>query len=200
MLTPMRSGSGRIALSIQICEGTYLEDFNILIGCPRERERAARSEVQYFIGDLLEDTQLKVVDVGIVGLIACRTKLDPFTVIEQLKEMATENPYQFRFAIRFTPLEFCVPSSIDDIVKTAGELLSRIGENETFRVTVRKRHTQLETAEVIGAVAAVIPRKVDLNNPDKTVWLEIVGEKTGISILNQNRDILSIMALRDDIY
>ena len=196
----MRSGSGRIALSIQICEGTYLEDFNILVGCPRERERAARSEVQYFVGDLLGDTQLNVFDVGIVGLIACSTKLDPFTVIERLKEMATENPYQFRFAIRFTPLEFCVPSSIDEIVKATGELLSRIGGNETFRVTVRKRHTHLETMQVVSAVAAVIPRKVDLDNPDKTVWIEIVGEKTGISILNQDSDILSIMTLRDDIY
>lgn len=196
----MPCGSGQIALSIQICEGTYLEDFNILVGCPRERERAAKSEVQYFVGDLLEDTHLRVFDVGIVGLIACSTKLDPFTVIERLKEMAAENPYQFRFAIRFTPLEFCVPSSIDEIVKATGELLSRIGENETFRVTVRKRHTQLETMQVISAAAAVIPRQVDLDNPDKTIWIEIVGEKTGISILNEDRDILSIMTLRDDIY
>ncbi len=196
----MLSGSGRTASSIQICEGTYLEDFNILIGCPRERERAARSEVQYFIGDLLGDTQLRVFDVGIVGLIACLTNLDPFTVIERLKEMATENPYQFRFAIRFTPLEFCVPSSIDEIVKAIGELLPRIGEDETFRVTVRKRHTQLETMQVVSTVAAVIPRQVDLDNPDKTVWIEIVGEKTGMSVLNQDKDILSIMTLRDDIY
>jgi tRNA acetyltransferase TAN1 len=196
----MRSGSGPIALSIQICEGTYLEDFNILVGCPRERERAARSEVQYFIGDLLGDTQLRVFDVRIVGLIACLTKLDPFAVIERLKVMATENPYQFRFAIRFTPLEFCVPSSIDEISRATGELLSRISENETFRVTVRKRHTQLETMQVVSAVAAMIPRKVDLDNPDKTVWIEIVGEKTGMSILDQEKDILSIMTLRDDIY
>lgn len=156
--------------------------------------------MQYFVGDLLGDAQLKVFDVGIVGLIACQTKLNAFTVIERLKEMATENPYQFRFAIRFTPLEFCVPSFIDEIVKATGELLSRIGENETFRVTVRKRHTQLETMQVVTAVAAVIPRQVDLDNPDKTIWIEIVGEKTGISILDEDRDILSIMTLRDDIY
>ncbi|MHA1903938.1 MAG: THUMP domain-containing protein [Candidatus Thorarchaeota archaeon] len=49
-------------------------------------------------------------------------------------------------------------------------------------------------------MASVIPRRVDLDNPDKTVWIEIIGEQTGISVLNQDEDILSIMTLRDEQY
>ncbi len=172
----------------------------MLIGCPRERERAAQSEVQYFIGDLLEDDELKVNRTHIVGLITCKTSLDPLEVVRRLKEMALENAYQFRFAIRFTPLEICVPSNVEDIVDAAKKLIPKIGEDETFRVTVRRRHTDIEGMDIVAAIAPLVEREVNLDNPDKTIWVEIVGELTGISVLDQEEEILSIMNLRDDMY
>jgi tRNA acetyltransferase TAN1 len=170
------------------------------VGCPRDRERAAKSEVQYFIGDLLDDAKLRVYRTPISGLLAALTALNPFDVVHRLKEFALENAYQFRFSIRFTPIEKCVSTSIEDIVNATKELSHKIDENDSFRVTVRRRHTELEHMEIVNAAAAVISRRVDLDQPDKTVWIEIVGEWTGVSILNQNEDILSIMTMRDDMY
>jgi tRNA acetyltransferase TAN1 len=172
----------------------------MLVGCPRDRERAARSEVQYFIGDLLEDAELKVANTHVSGLLACRTGLDPFEVIHRLTEMANENAYQFRFAIKFTPLERCVNSEIPEIVAAVEELSDKIDPNDSFRVTVRRRHTELESMEVVKAAASVVSRTVNLDDPDRTVWIEIVGEWAGVSILDQKRDILSIMTMRDDEY
>lgn len=177
-----------------------LREYNLLVACPRDRERAATSEIRYFIGDLLEDSELKISRTPISGLLACKTSLDPFEVIQRLREFAVENPYQFRFAIRFTPLEECVPSELSSIVEATEKLLPKIGVDESFRVTVRRRHTELENMEVVTAVAAVIDRKVDLDNPDKTVLVEIVGEWTGLSIINDKDEILSIMTMRDDMY
>ncbi len=156
--------------------------------------------MKYFIGDLLGDDLLKINRTHIVGLVTCHTSLNPFEVVRNLREMAIENAYQFRFAIRFTPLEKCVPSKLENIVESVEALLGKIDNDETFRVTVRRRHTELETMDVVSAVASVVPRTVDLDNPDKTIWIEIVGELTGISILDQDDDILSIMSMRDDMY
>ncbi|MFW9980319.1 MAG: THUMP domain-containing protein [Candidatus Thorarchaeota archaeon] len=177
-----------------------LRDYNLLVACPRDRERAAKSEIMYFVGDLLEDPNLKVSQTHISGLLACKTTLDPFEVVHRLREFATENPYQFRFAIRFTPLEECVDSTIEGIVKATQRLLPKIAEDESFRVTVRRRHTELENMEVVTAVAAEISRKVNLDDPDKTVLVEIVGDWTGLSVLTGEDDILSIMTMRDDMY
>jgi tRNA acetyltransferase TAN1 len=155
--------------------------------------------VQYFIGDLLEDSGLGVSITRISGLITCKTTLNPFDVVRSLREFAVENPYQFRFAIRFTPLELCVESTIEKIAEAASQLLPRIDEDETFRVTVRRRHTTMENMEIVKAVAEMIPRKVDLENPDRTLWVEVVAELTGVSVLLPD-DILSIMTMRDDMY
>jgi len=177
-----------------------LGEFNLLVACPRERERAARSEIQYFIGDLIEDPELKVSKTHISGLLTCKTSLDPFEVVQKLREFALENPYQFRFAIRFTPIEQCVESNLESIKEATLNLLEKIGEDESFRVTVRRRHTDLENMEVVIAVASVIQRTVNLDDPDKIVLVEIVGDVTGISVLDDETDILSIMTMRDDQY
>lgn len=177
-----------------------LGEFNLLVACPRDREQAARSEIQYFIGDLMEDSELKISKTHISGLLTCKTSLDPFEVVQKLREFALENPYQFRFAIRFTPIEQCVDSDIEAIKGAARKLLQKIGEDETFRVTVRRRHTNLENMDVVVAVASEIERKVNLDNPDKIVLVEIVSDTTGISVLNDETDVLSIMTMRDDQY
>jgi tRNA acetyltransferase TAN1 len=176
-----------------------LSAFNLLVGCPRDREQAARSEVRYFVGDLLADTNLAVSFPNISGLITCWTCLDPFYVVHKLQELALENPYQFRFGIRFTPLEYCVESNLEAITQTARNLLVKIDANETFRVTVRRRQTALENMEVVKAVAEEIPRTVNLDKPDKTIWVEIVGEMTGMSVLNESTDILSITSMKNDL-
>ena len=180
--------------------GILLGEFNLLVACPRDRERAARSELQYFIGDLLEDSELKVSRTHISGLLTCKTSLNPFEVVHKLREFAIENPYQFRFAIKFTPIEVCVESNIESIKDAARSLLHKIADDETFRVTVRRRHTDLENMDVVVAVASEIDREVNLDNPDKTVLVEIVSDKTGVSVLDDESDILSIMTMRDDQY
>jgi tRNA acetyltransferase TAN1 len=172
--------------------------FNLLVGCPRDREQAAQSEIKYYIGDLLSDLSLAISITNISGLITCWTSLNPFHVVHKLRVFAYENPYQFRFAIRFTPLEYCVDANIDAISETARRLLERVGEDETFRVTVRRRQTNLGNMEVVKAVAEEIPRVVNLDNPDKTIWVEIVADKAGISVLKEKEDILSITSLIEE--
>ena len=177
-----------------------MQQYNLLVACPRDRERAARSEIQYFVGDLIGDDGLKVFNTHISGLLACRTTVNPFEVVHRLREFADDNPYQFRFAIKFTPLERCVPSDIESIKNAVTELKERILEGQTFRVTVRTRHTKLKGMDIINETAPLIPRTVNLDNPDWTVWIEVVGEWSGVSILVPERDILSIMTMRGDMY
>jgi tRNA acetyltransferase TAN1 len=177
-----------------------LQSFNLLVGCPRERERAARSETQYFIGDLLEDPSLIIAATPGSGLLTCLTTLDPFQVVYRLREFADENPYQFRFAVRFTPMEKCVPSTVEGFVNAVVELRDKIEAGESFRVTVRRRRSELDTMHVVRSVAETISRKVNLERPDKTVWIEIIGELSGVSILVTERDILSIRAMQDGMH
>jgi len=168
-----------------------LRDFNLLVTTARGNEEDACSEIWYLLGEI-GDSAATVDKTGITGLIAAKTAFNPFDVIEKFRDILKQRPWEFRYTLRVIPVEKVVRTELEDIQKTVTELASKIGENESFRVTVEKRFTQVSTRDVIETAAANIERRVDLENPDKIVLIEIVGKFTGISILKRN-EVFSVM-------
>ena len=168
-----------------------LKDFNLLITTARGNEEDACSEIWYLLGEI-GDSAATVDKTGITGLIAAKTAFNPFNVIEKFRDILKQRPWEFRYTLRVIPIEKVVRTELEDIERTVTELTSKINENESFRVTVEKRFTQISTKDVIETAAANIERRVDLENPDKIVLIEIVGKFTGISVVKSD-DLFSVM-------
>jgi len=168
-----------------------LKDFNLLATTSRGNERDACSELSYLLGEI-GDSAPNVEKTGVSGLIAANTAFNPFLVIEKLRKILHQRPYEFRYTLRIIPIEKVVRTDLGEIQRVATELSSKIGGNETFRVTVEKRFTAMPSRSIIEEVAANIERKVDLSKPDKILLIEIVGGLTGISVIKPD-DIISIM-------
>jgi tRNA acetyltransferase TAN1 len=174
-----------------------LDNFNLLATTSRGSERQMRSELTYLLKDELGDPTPRVGKTGIRGLVVAKTCLDPCDVIEKFRVILHEHPYKFRYALRIIPLEKVVPTTLDEIKRAASELAVKIQENETFRVTVEKRFTNLHSrdfieATVTGIDAAVSERKVDLENPDKIIIVEVLGGLTGMALIKPN-DVLAVL-------
>ena len=168
-----------------------LRDFNLLITTARGNEEDACSEIWYLLGEI-GDSAATIDKTGITGLIAAKTAFNPFDVIEKFRDILKQRPYEFRYTLRIIPIEKVVRTELEDIQRTVMELASKINEKESFRVTVEKRFTQISTKDVIETAAANIERRVDLENPDKIVLIEIVGKFTGISVVKPD-DLFSVM-------
>ena len=167
-----------------------LKDFNLLVTTTRGNEDNACSEVWYLLKEI-GDEKAEVDRTGVSGLIAVKTSLNPFDVITKFREILKERPYEFRYSLRIIPIEKVVKTRVEEIQKAAEELASKIGENETFRITVEKRFTEISTRDVIEAAASKIERKVNLERPDKILLIEIIGGLTGISVIRPD-DIISV--------
>jgi tRNA acetyltransferase TAN1 len=168
-----------------------LKDFNLLATTSRGNERDACSELSYLLREI-GDSAPNVQKTGVSGLIAAKTALNPFEVIEKLRKILRERPYEFRYTLRIIPIEKVVRTDLDEIQPVTTELSSKIEENETFRVTLEKRFTTMPSRNIIEKVAANIERKVDLSKPDKILLIEVVGGLTGISVIKPD-DIISVM-------
>jgi tRNA acetyltransferase TAN1 len=168
-----------------------LKDFNLLVTTARGNEEDACSEMWYLLGEI-GDSAAKVDRTGITGLIATKTTFTPFEVVEKFRVILKERPYEFRYTFRVIPVEKVVRTDLGDIQRAVTELGSKIKENETFRVTVEKRFSTISTRDIIEAAAINIERRVDLNNPNKIVLIEVVGGLTGVSIVKPE-DVLSVM-------
>jgi len=66
---------------------------------------------------------------------------------------------------------------------------------DTYRITVEKRHSEIPTNEIIGEIAEKIQNKVSLEKFDWIILIEILGKITGIAILKED-DILSTQKVK----
>jgi tRNA acetyltransferase TAN1 len=169
-----------------------LKDFNLLATTSRGNEKQTCYELLYLLKEELGDPAPVVDKTGIRGLVAAKTAFDPCEVIQKFRAILQDHPYEFRYALRIIPVERVVPTDLNDVKRAAAELAANIGENESFRVTVEKRFTSLHSKDFIEAVATGIDRKVDLENPDKILLIEVVGGLTGMSLIKPN-DILAVV-------
>ena len=160
-----------------------IDGFNLLATTSRGNERPMINEILYLLKEELGDTEAKAAKTKIRGLIVAKTTFDPCVVIEKFRVILKERPYEFRYALRILPVERVVPTDLAEIKKAAAELATKIGENETFRVTIEKRFTTLHTKDLIEATVGDINNKANLENPDKILLVEVLGALTGLSLL-----------------
>ena len=169
-----------------------INDFNLLATTARGNERAMINEILYLLKEELKDTEAQASKTKIRGLIVAKTILDPIEAIEKLRGILSERPYEFRYALRIVPIQTVVASDLAEIKSATNEFAAKIGENQSFRVTVEKRFTELHSKDLIEAAAGGIKRKVALKNADLILQIEVLGGLTGISLLKPT-DILAVV-------
>ena len=169
-----------------------INGFNLLVTTSRGNERAMINEILFMLKEELSDTEAQAARTKIRGLIVAKTSLDPCTVIERFRGILKERPYEFRYALRILPIDKVVPTDLEKIKEATAGLAKKIGENETFRVTIEKRFTTLHSKELIEAAVGEIKNKANLENPDKIMLIEVLGALTGLSLLKPN-DILGVI-------
>lgn len=169
-----------------------INGFNLLATTSRGNERAMINEILFMLKEELGDIEAQAAKTKIRGLIVAKTTLDPCIVIEKFRNIIKERPYEFRYALRILPIEKVVPTDLEEIKKATTELAKKIGENETFRVTIEKRFTNLHTKDLIEAAVGEIENKANLENPDKIMLIEVLGALTGLSLLKPN-DMLAVI-------
>ncbi len=168
-----------------------LRDFNLLVTTARGSEAHACSEMWYLLSETGDNTA-KVDKTGIAGLITVKTSFPPVKAVEKLRQLLEKRSADFHYSLRIIPIQKVVRANLSDIKQAVAELAEEISEDETFRVTVEKRHTRLSRKDLVEAAATVVDRKVDLTKPDKIVLVEVAAGYAGISVLKQSH-IMSIV-------
>ncbi len=160
-----------------------LPDFNLLISTRRGMEKQCSSELWSLLR-YLNIPEESIVSSDFPGLILAKVGVDPVEFVERLRKYAEENPWDIRLILKVVPIQRVVATDVEAIAEAASELAEKsIAPNETYRITVRRRGSHIESKTVIDAVASKIRRKVDLTSPDKVVQIEVLGWFTGISVI-----------------
>lgn len=171
-----------------------MDEFNLIVSTFRFKEEDAEDEILELL-DKFGDPAAESEIIEIKGMILVQTSLDPLTIIDKLKELVASEPWQVRYILRVLPIQVVVPTRLDTISHAVSDLMTKIGK-DTFRVTVEKRHNPLGSMQIIKAIADRINNKVDLENPDWVILVQVLGGLTGVSVLRPNQIFSSVIEKR----
>ena len=163
---------------------------NLIVTCPRNLELEAESEIKKILNEL-DDQEPEIFQTDMRGILMVNTILEPLKIIDWVKNKINDEPWFFRYCLRIIPVQKTTDTDIDKIKQNVMNLKSIIQENDSYRITVEKRNSNMPSSQIINQIAEIIPNKVSLDEPDWVILVEIFGEKTCISIL-KNDSIFSL--------
>ena len=163
---------------------------NLIITCARNLESETKNEIRKIL-DELGDQEPEILNVGMRGILMVNTIIEPSKIIDYVKNKVIEEPWLIRYCLRIIPIQMITETEIDKIKQNVIKLKDTIQKNDSYRITIEKRNTSISSNEIITEVAEIFPNKVSLNQPDRIILIEIIGNETGISIL-KNDELFSL--------
>ena len=193
MIKSRYSGRRQYQKGLWVCE---MQNFDFIVTTIRGFEDRAASELYELLSSLGDSgSKLRKAEPGGVLLLSADANSK---LLDKVQETIKRQPWLLRTVQRIIPIQKTVPTEINSIVRASAELGKSIPKKESFRITVEKRHTNISREELIKKSASHIDRKVDLDNPDWILLIEIVGGVTGLSLLKPD-DILSTEKFRREL-
>ena len=166
-------------------------DFNLLVSCSWGVYGKAKKEIIHIL-EMLGDESPLVKRTIAEGIIGVKTGLNPREVAYGLRRLFDEDPFALQYTLKWVPVDLWTLSDMDSMKQGVGKLRNRIQEGERWRMTVEKRRCSLHhKIEVIRELADLVDEKVDLENPEKILRVDILGRYAGISVLTP-QDVFSV--------
>ncbi len=145
----------------------------IIVKTQRGMEYIAMQAIREILGDI----RIEVRPAGYLGILIVHS--DDTGSVKQIPEVE-----------RAIPVSFEIESDLNKILDKAEEIVSRMGDFETFAVRTTKRglkhdFNSMDVNIQLGRrIQEISGKDVDLNQPDKSVYIEVINERTLIGILD----------------
>jgi len=167
-----------------------MKNFNLMVSTGRDFEDQAEYELWFNLLALGDESPI-IFRSGNQGLILAKTEIEARDLIKYLRNIIQHKDINYiQFIHKITPIDLVVPSNIESLKESVIKLIEKNplcrDPKTKYRITVRKRQSLLQTADIIDAIASVIPNEVSLKEFDWNVQIEVIGDSTGIALLSPN--------------
>jgi tRNA acetyltransferase TAN1 len=163
---------------------------NLIITCPRHFEEETSQEMEKILGEFGDD-KAKITITKMPGILTSTTTLEPLEIVQKLRTKIIDEPWSIRYSLRIIPIQRDCQANINEITSEILKNTSKMNDNESYRITIEKRNSDISSEEIISNIAKKIPNKVSLNKPDWVLLVEILGEQAGVSVIPHD-SILSV--------
>jgi protein-L-isoaspartate(D-aspartate) O-methyltransferase len=174
-------------------------EFNLLVSTLPLAPGRARNEVVARLRKLTDATP-DVVQPLARGILAVKVAADARDVVQRLRTLCARDPGAFRFTLKWVPVDRWTRPELPAMQEAIAQLRSRIGPDETWRMTVERRAgtTSVDPAQVIRSLAELIDAPVDLSHPDKVVLVQLFDDWVAFSVVapSETFSVVKVLAAR----
>jgi len=127
------------------------------------------------------------------GLIGALSNIEAKKIIHTIQQILKRNPNFFQFILKIIPIDYICETKIKVMSNLIHENHKKfMNEGDSFKIVLKRRkHEGIERDNLIDRIASGIDYKVDLENPDIVIRIEVLGNYCGISFLAPN-DIIRL--------
>ncbi|HEY8109693.1 MAG TPA: THUMP domain-containing protein [Candidatus Nitrosotenuis sp.] len=161
-----------------------------MVTCARHFEGETREEISTILGEMGDsDPQITITEMS--GILTVKTKINPNDIVKKIHEKIEDEPWAMRYTLRAIPIFATVNTDAESISKAVMEQSHKMKPDDTYRITIEKRHSDISSSQIITQIADQVKNKVSLEKYDWVILVQVVGKISGVSIL-KDKDILSV--------
>lgn len=167
-----------------------MNNFNLLVSTSRFNEVNAKAEL-WFILLICGDNYPVISGIKYPGLITAATNIDNKEVIKKIKNLLVKDPNFFQFILKIIPIDYVCETKIQIIKEIVEKYYPLyLEKSNSFKIELnRRKNEKIERDVIIESVAKNIVNRVDLDNPDIILRIELLGNICGISFLRPDEII-----------
>jgi len=137
------------------------------------------------------DPKAQITITDLSGILTVQTDINPDYIIKKIRDKLEDEPWSIRYILRAIPILQTVNTNVESITEAALEQVQKLKSDDTYRITIEKRNSNISSSEIISHIADKIKNKVSLEKYDWIILVEIFGAISGVSILKDS-DVLSV--------
>ena len=166
-----------------------MAEANLLVTHDHSHAGSAKEEIEKALKAVKQKAKfLKSEIEGIYKLRVSNAK----KLVKSLSKLKSKKG-MFEHTYHWIPIEKWIATNVKAMQKEIKKLQKGIKKTEKWKMDLHKRHfEQINSIELITKLTEVVDKpKVDLNNPQKIIEVQIIGKKTGLALLNKD-EILNL--------
>ena len=166
-----------------------MADANLIVTHDSSHAGSAKEEIEKAFKAIKQKAKfLKGDDEGVFKLRAGNAR----KIVKSLSKMKSKKG-MFEHTFRWIPVDKWIATNVKAMQKEIKKMQKGIKKNEKWKMDLHKRHfDEMPSTELIMKLTEVVDKpKVDLDNPQKIMEVQIMGKKTGLALLNKD-EILTL--------
>lgn len=167
---------------------------NLLVTFEPTHQDSALKEISALLKEVKEEADILKAEGGVAELIVKDAKKS----VRELAKLFSKNIDKFAYTSHWIPVDEWCKNATEDMQKSIKGLAKDIKQNEKWKMDLKVRKVKEKPDEIklVMKLTEVVDKpNVDLQNPDKIIKVEVIGNKAGLALLGKD-ELLNVAKLK----